>query len=797
MRILNKMIFHSVLCILIFVTNIKAQLETNGSFENSKTGVVAGSDIKGWIIQTAAEISSAPIFEIVNDIVIHGTKAIKIVVNGTGPNQWDVQLVADSIPVKKGVTYNCSVWAKCAKAAAQVNFTVGYYSTGEIKAIRPANLTTYWQKFSMQFTVAEDQKFIRAPIHFSYSTNSGKTIYIDNFQISEIDPSKKSVVVQAESGKLGNNYSILTDNKINYITPKTNYTGLTSPGDSSRIATYQITFADSGTYNLFARIRVGANGFNDDSFFYAKSFGVMKDTSSTDWFFINGLAAGGFTDTSAIVDEPGGLGNSVWKWVNVSKNNFAGGAGVTLTVASDNLNRTFQIGSREDGLDIDKIAFGKANLFFSVNALENGLPGKTSLKGVDSTLIWNGPAIASGQAKFLGNTEDPPKSIYSKYWNQITPGNAGKWASVAGSIDTTKWNWKTLDVIYNYALTNKMIFKDHTLIWGAQQPSWINGLDKTEQAKYIETWIRMVGQRYPKMDMVDVVNEALPTHNPPDGNEGRANYKDALGGNGTTGYDWVIWAFEKARKYLPNVKLLLNDYGIVNDNFATTSYLTIINLLKSRGLIDGIGVQGHRFEFEKADTSVLKSNLSKLEATGLPVYISEFDLGNLDNAGTPNDAQQLALYKKIFPIIWKHPAVKGITFWGYIDGQMWQSTCGLIRSDYTSRPAFVWLADYVKNNPTDVKKITETLPSNYELSQNYPNPFNPTTTFNYSIVKESNVKLQIFDVLGRHVQTLVDGPQTTGKYSVEFNAGNLSSGIYFYTLKAGEFTQTKKMLLIK
>ncbi len=797
MRRLNKMFFYSALCILLIATSIKAQLETNGSFENSKLGVVTGSNVKGWIIQTATEITSAPIFEIINDNAIHGNNAIKIVVNGIGTNQWDVQLVADSIPVKKGVTYNCSVWAKTAKASAQINFTAGYYSTGEIKAIRPANLTTFWQKFSMQFTINEDQKFIRAPIHFSYSTNPGKTIYIDNFQISEVDPGKKPVVVQAESGKLGSNYSLLSDNTIKYISPKTNYTGLASPGDTSRIATYNITFPDSGTYNLFARIRVGANGFNDDSFFYAKNFGIMKDTASADWFFINGLAAGGFADTSAIVDAPGGLGNSVWKWVNVSKNNFAGGAGVTLSVGTDNLNKTFQIGSREDGLDIDKIAFGKANLLFSVNCLENGLPGKTVLKAVDSTLIWKGPAIASGQAKFLGNTEDPPKNIYSKYWNQITPGNAGKWASVAGSIDTTKWNWNTLDGIYNYALTNKMIFKDHTLIWGSQQPSWINGLDKTEQAKYIEAWIRMVGKRYPKMDMVDVVNEALPTHNPPDGNNGRANYKDALGGNGTTGYDWVIWAFEKARKYLPNVKLLLNDYGIVNDNSATNSYLTIINLLKSRGLIDGIGVQGHRFEFERADTNVLKSNLSKLGATGLPVYISEFDLGNLDNAGTPDDAQQLSLYKKIFPIIWKHPAVKGITFWGYIDGQMWQSTCGLIRSDYTSRPALTWLIDYVKNNPTDVKNISNSLPANYELQQNYPNPFNPTTTINYSIVKESNVRLDIYDILGRHVQTLVNGSQATGKYSVELNAGNLSSGIYFYTLRAGEFTMTKKMLLMK
>ena len=64
-----------------------------------------------------------------------------------------------------------------------------------------------------------------------------------------------------------------------------------------------------------------------------------------------------------------------------------------------------------------------------------------------------------------------------------------------------------------------------------------------------------------------------------------------------------------------------------------------------------LSVQGHRFELERADTNVLKRNLDRLAATGLPIYISEFDLGNLGNSGTPDDEQQLQLYKKIFHYI--------------------------------------------------------------------------------------------------------------------------------------------------
>jgi GH35 family endo-1,4-beta-xylanase len=419
----------------------------------------------------------------------------------------------------------------------------------------------------------------------------------------------------------------------------------------------------------------------------------------------------------------------------------------------------------------------------------------------DTVNIWQGPALAAGQGKFLGNADDNPAKIYSKYWTQITPGNAGKWGSVAGVQDTTQWNWNPLNTVYNYAQNNHLIFKDHNLIWGQQQPSWISALDSATQYKYIEAWIRMVGQRYPKTDMIDVVNEPLNGHNPPDGGgiPARANYKKALGGNGVTGWDWVINAFTLARKYLPHTKLLINDYGIINDNAATVSYIQIINLLKARNLIDGIGVQGHRFELESADTSAVRKNLDKLAATGIPVYISEFDLGNFNDSGTPNDNTQLQLYQKVFPVLWKHPGVYGITLWGYIQNQMWQVSCYLINSDYTSRPAFNWLASFVKDNPmTGVTQDENAkLPSSYELKQNYPNPFNPTTNIQYNIPKTSIVSLRIYDVLGRLVQTLVNTEQKPGSYSVSFNAQNLSSGVYFYQINAGSFTQTKKLLLLK
>ncbi len=621
------------------------------------------------------------------------------------------------------------------------------------------------------------------------------------YKNENVNAGERPVIVEAESGKLGSNFAVKHDaaNNITYVTAVNNSTAFV-PGDSSHVATYTVTFSDSGYYSLFAHVLVGPNGYNDDSFLYGRDFGVMDDTAGADWILVNGLAGAGFNDSSAIVKGAGTLGSQVWKWVNITQDSTQFPAD-SFYVSSDSLTRTFQIATREDGLDIDKFAFGKTDLLFTVNDLDKGLPGSGAavVTPTDTVKLYQGPPLAQGAYKFLGNVKNPNgDNNFANYWNQITPGNEGKWGSVAISQDTTKWNWSGLDTLYNYAQEHHLIFKDHNLIWGQQQPSWISSLDSAQQIKYIETWIRMVGQRYPNIDMIDVVNEPLNGHNPPDGQNGRANYENALGGKGTTGWDWVINAFKLARKYLPNAKLLINDYGIINDNSATTSYLQIINLLKDRGLIDGIGVQGHRFALENADTTTLKNNLNRLGATGLPVYISELDLGNIGNTGTPDDNTQLQLYKKIFPILWTNPAVKGITLWGYKEGEMWQTTCYLINSDNSWRPAMTWLAQYVKDNPlTGVEKTASNIPASYELYQNYPNPFNPSTNIKYSIVRTAKVTLQVYDILGRLVRTLVNNVQSPGQYTVSFDAGNLASGIYFYRINTGNFTATKKLMLIK
>jgi Secretion system C-terminal sorting domain len=96
-----------------------------------------------------------------------------------------------------------------------------------------------------------------------------------------------------------------------------------------------------------------------------------------------------------------------------------------------------------------------------------------------------------------------------------------------------------------------------------------------------------------------------------------------------------------------------------------------------------------------------------------------------------------------------------------------------------------------------VKDEKSIQPTSYTLQQNYPNPFNPSTTIEYSIPKESVVSVKIFNILGQEVKTLVSENEAPGNYSVRFNASDLSSGIYFYSLRAGNYFQVKKMILLK
>jgi endo-1,4-beta-xylanase len=283
--------------------------------------------------------------------------------------------------------------------------------------------------------------------------------------------------------------------------------------------------------------------------------------------------------------------------------------------------------------------------------------------------------------KFVGNidTRGQMRSDFSMFWDQVSPENAGKWGSIEGTRDSM--NWRGLDAIHDYAKQHNIPFKQHNFIWGSQQPGWIGGLSQADQKAEVEEWIRLFCERYPDTQLIDVVNEP-PPHTTP-------SYTAALGGAGASGYDWIVQAFKWAHQYCPNAILIINDYNNVeyaNDNNHT---IDIVTRIKNAGApIHGVGAQSHACANLSAST--VQMYIDKIATqTGLPVYISEYDLNIAD------DNQQKNVMQSQFTMFWNNPNVKGITIWGYIVGSTWVTNSGLMTSSGTMRPAMTWLMDFL------------------------------------------------------------------------------------------------------
>ena len=521
--------------------------------------------------------------------------------------------------------------------------------------------------------------------------------------------------------------------------------------------------------------------------------------------------------------------------------------------------------------------------------------------------------IAQGQGKFIGNIVGNPNSIpsnFGTYWNQVTPENAGKWSLLEPTQG--QWNWGPLQTVYNYAQSRGIPFRQHTFVWGAQEPSWVAGQSAGAQRGALTYFISEYFNRFPNTYMVDVVNE--PLHQPP-------SYRNALGGNGATGWDWVIESFRIADQYNTGARLMINEYGIIGSTSAAYQYRAIIDLLNARGLIDGIGIQCHSFNMDTVSPSTMRQVLDILAATGLPIYVTELDM-------TGTDSQQLQRYQDKFPVFWQHPAVRGITLWGYQEGAMWQQGAHLIRSNGTERPALTWLRQYVQSNPgggggggggaatitvrargtsgsesirvlvggqqigqwtltTGFRDYTATTnnttdgilveftndatgrdvqvdylransstrqaeaqtyntgvyqngacgggngmsewlhcngsigfspvgtarvatptepgadaPLATALHGGQPNPFAGSTLVAYDLAEPAQVRLDVYDVVGRAVATLADGAREAGEHVARFEAGALPAGVYLVRLEAigddGQaVVQTRRITLLR
>jgi endo-1,4-beta-xylanase len=297
-----------------------------------------------------------------------------------------------------------------------------------------------------------------------------------------------------------------------------------------------------------------------------------------------------------------------------------------------------------------------------------GAGGKLGGGGAGPEFVGN---ITTG---FTGGMDQGTRK-FATYWDQVTPENAGKWGSVQSNASAA-FNWTTLDAIYDYAQKNKLIFKQHTFIWGSQQPGG------TITPEVVQKWMSAFCTRYPNTRLIDVVNEPPPHTKPA--------YDGNIGGGTNGDWKWIANAFIWARAACPNAVLILNDFNNIewpNDN---THFIDIVKKVKTAGgTIDALGAQAHDLDQGSVSFATVSKLLGDLNSqTGLPVYITEMDIDSSD------DAKQLSLYKQYFPLFMSTRYVKGITIWGWIYGQTWASApnSGLIRNG-TPRPAMSYLME--------------------------------------------------------------------------------------------------------
>ena len=151
------------------------------------------------------------------------------------------------------------------------------------------------------------------------------------------------------------------------------------------------------------------------------------------------------------------------------------------------------------------------------------------------------------------------------------------------------------------------------------------------------------------------------------------------------------------------------------------------------------------------------------------------------------------------PISWGSPLVHNNKLFVSTDGGgFYCYNAGEVNGSWTMVNANIHATNcYVEGLETGIETVDNILPTDYTLSQNYPNPFNPTTQISFSTPNQGFIRLTVYNLIGQEITTLVNEELSAGNYSVEFNAENLSSGIYFYTLNTSGFTTTKKMILMK
>ncbi len=401
--------------------------------------------------------------------------------------------------------------------------------------------------------------------------------------------------------------------------------------------------------------------------------------------------------------------------------------------------------------------------------------------------------------------------IMDREFSYVTPENDFKQWRI--HPDPGTWNVVEPDKWVQHIVDNNQVLRMHCPI-SPQCSNWAKNDART--AEELETnmreFLKTVCERYngkSGFEYMDVVNETIINgtwhHNKPGLIWECPWYKIGVDSDSNQTPLFIKMAFEIAQQYAPDIKFIYNQHGDLSRMDDWQLIAETVGYLRNQGLrVDGIGWQAH---IDNGWATI--ENLNRLRTiidwsheNDLEFHITEASVWLKNGFSETLLQEQAATYRAIIEVLLEKRSTGKIGWntWHIDDGHGWKTEYfpSLFGADYTAKPAYYAIQEALENavpsKVFDLKKKSSI--KTFKLEQNYPNPFNPKTEIKFVLKKNSNISLTIFNLLGEKIETLFDGYCQSDEYSVQWDGDGMPGGIYIYRLQGGDFSETKKMILI-
>ena len=365
-----------------------------------------------------------------------------------------------------------------------------------------------------------------------------------------------------------------------------------------------------------------------------------------------------------------------------------------------------------------------------------------------------------------------------------------------------------------HIVNNNQILRMHCPI-SPQCSNWAKNDSRTPQE--LETnmreFLKAVCEQYngkPGFKYMDVVNETFINgtwhQNKPGFGWECPWYKIGMDSDSNQTPLYIKMAFEIAQQYAPDIKFIYNQHGDLSRLDDWQLIAETIGYLRNKGLrVDGIGWQAHIDNGWATDENLkrLRKIIDWAHNNNLEFHITEASVWLKNGVSPTLLEEQAATYRKIIEVLLEKRVTGkvGWNTWHIDDGHGWKTEYypSLFNANYVAKPAYYAVQEALENAvPSRIKNIQNSVLNNsFELEQNYPNPFNPNTEIKFMLIKSGKISLSIYNLRGEKIATLLDGFCENNLYSVVWNATGLPSGIYIYRLEGENFSEIKKMILMR